>query len=65
MKKGKKGKKKTKEEIEEEERIEQERLREIERLAEIERRKFAIVKLPMTGVEQILTKYCIENVWDH
>ncbi len=64
MKKGKKAKKKTKEELEEEARIEEERLREIERLAEIERKKFAIVKLN-TGVDQVLTKYCIENVWNH
>ena len=64
MKKKGKAKKKTKEELEEEARIEEERLREIERLAEIERRKFAIVTLP-TGVEQIITKFCMENVWNH
>ena len=59
-----KKKKKTKEEIEEEERIEAERLAEIERVAAIERQKYAIVELP-TGILTVITKFCIENVWNH
>ena len=61
---GKKGKKLTKEEIEEMERIEAERLAEVERLAAIERAKFAIVTSDC-GVDQVITRFCIENVWDH
>ena len=60
----KKGKKLTKEELEEMERIEQERQAEIARLEAIEAAKFAIV-VSDCGVEQVITQYCIENVWDH
>ena len=59
-----KKKKKTKEEEEAEAQIEEKRLEELKLLEEKERKKYEIVIHP-SGIWQVLTEFCIENVWEH